>query len=281
MSTLRTWIDVAWDRHDRDAQALAVELQARAATLPNDDEGAEVVRLARHTMLGHRADAEGLVRFLTALPAGDKLAAQRDRADWAIATLQDRPAAARLPDALAWGTLADVVLAEILRGNLARARERALAPEAAAAAHPDEAARRAYAATAHNVTLALRTGPRSPAHDILMIEMAELERRAWSRAGTWMHIERADYHLAMCHAVAGHGAQAVAYAAACREACEANGADAAEHFFAHECSVHAARAAGESAAAAQHRTRMAELLLEVQDADMKTLCEATLASTPK
>jgi len=280
MSHLRTWLDEAWDRHDRDAEALAVELQARAAMLPDDDEGAEVVRLARHTMLGHRADAEGLLRFLAALPAGDKLAAQRDRADWAMAALQDRPAA-QLPDAVVWGTLADVVLAEILRGNLARARERALAPEAAAAVHPDEAARRAYAATAHNVTLALRTGPRSPAHDILMIEMAELERRAWSRAGNWMHVERADYHLALCNAVAGRGAQAVAYAAACREACEANGADSAEHFFAHECSVHAARAAGESAAAAQHRTRMAELLLEVHDTDMKAFCEATLASTPQ
>lgn len=279
MSTLGPWLGDAWNRHDRESAALAAELQALAATLPDDDDGAQVVRLARHTLLAHLGDADALQRFLAALPRSPKLQAPADQADWALATLAGRPVAP-LPEAAAWSTLADVVQAEILRGRLAQARERALAPEAAAAAHPDEAARRAYAITAHNLALALRVGPRSPAHDALMIEMAELERRAWSRAGTWLQVERADYHLALCHAVAGQGPRAVACAAACREACEAHGADAAERFFAHECSVHAARAAGDANAAAQHRARMVSLLADVQDAQMKAFCEETLAATP-
>lgn len=280
MSTLRAWLDDAWNRHDRDAAALAAELQPRAATLPDDDDGAEAVRLARHVMLAHRGDGDALRAFLAALPAGEKLAAQHERARWALAALSGSDAPA-LPEAVTWGLLADVALHEIVHGRLAAARERVLGLEATAAAHPDEAARRAYAATAYNLTLALRTGPREPARDALMLEMAELERRAWQRAGTWMHVERADYHLALCHAVLGHGAQALAHAAACREACEANGADAAERFFAHECSVHAARAAGDAAAAAQHRARMVALLAEVEDAEMKAFCEETLAATPQ
>lgn len=279
MNELRTFLDAAWPRHDREAAGLADELHAMAPTLTDDDDGAEAVRLARHTMLGHRADAGALRAFLAALPAGEKLDLHKARAAHALAMLEGRPAEP-MPEAVAWGLLGDVAQAEIIRGDLAAARARVLGIEAQAAAHADEGARRAYAATAYNLVNTLRTGPRSPAHDTLMIEMAELERRAWSRAGTWMHVERADYHLALCHALLGQGAPAMAYAAACRAACEANGADAAERFFAHECSVHAARAAGDAAAAADHRARMVALLAEVDDAGMKAFCEETLAATP-
>jgi len=280
MSTLHSWLGDAWNRHDRDAAALTTDLLARAATLPDDADGANAVALARHVMLGHRADAAALRAFLAALPVGDALRPAKDGARWALATLEGSEAPA-LPESTTWRVLADVALAELAAGRIASARERVLGIEATVAAHPDEAARRAYAATAHSLTLALRTGPREPARDALMLEMAALERRAWQRAGTWLQVQRADYHLALCHAVLGQGAQAQAHATACREACEANGADAAERFFAHECSVHAARAAGDAKAAAHHRARMVALLAEVEDAGMKAFCEETLASTPQ
>jgi hypothetical protein len=283
MSTLRTWLDAAWPRHDQTPRALADELLAMAPTLPDDADGAEAVRLARHVLLAHLHDATTLQRLLDALPAGEHIGVQKERTAWALAALRSGgwPAEPRLPESVTWLLLGDVAQALIHRGDLAAARTRVLGQEAAAAAHADTAARRAYAATAHNVTLALRTGPRDAARDALMIEMAELERRAWARAGGWMEVERADYHLAMCHAVIGQGTQAVAHATACLQACEANGADAAERFFAHECNVHAARAAGDGTAAAAHRARMVALLAEVADAGMKAWCEETLATTPQ
>ncbi|BAL97973.1 hypothetical protein [Rubrivivax gelatinosus] len=277
---LRDWLEVAWNRHDTAPYELTLELVARASTLPDDDDGADAVRLARHTALGHLGRTDLLHTFVAALPAGAKLDAARSRAQWALAQVEGRQAEP-LPEVAAWALLGDVVQAELRRGRHDAPRVRLLPLETRAANHPDPAARQAYAATAHNVAQALRLGPREPALDALMIEMAELERRAWERAGTWMHVERADYHLALCHAALGHGAQAQAHAAACIAACEAHGAEASERFFAHECAVHAAHAAGDREELARHREAMLALLAEVQDAEMRAFCEKTLAAAPQ
>ncbi|MBK1713012.1 hypothetical protein [Rubrivivax gelatinosus] len=280
MSTLHDWLEQAWERHDTQAQELAHELLARATALPDDEDGADAVRLARHTMLSHLARPGLLHAFIASLPAGAKLDPARSRAEWALAQVEGRPAEP-LPEVVAWGLLGDVVPAELLLGRLDSPRVRLLPLETRATNHPDPAARRAYAATVHNVTHALRLGPREPALDVLMIEMAELERRAWERAGTWMHVERADYHLALCHAVLGHGAEAQRHAAACIAACEAHDAEASERFFAHESAVHAAQAAGDREALVHHRSAMVALLAAVQDTDMHAFCEQTLAATPQ
>lgn len=276
-TALRAWLDAAWDRHDREPRALALDLTQRAADLPDDADGAEAVRLARHVMLGHLADAAGLQAFLAAMPGGAALAPMRERALWALATLEGR-AGPELPEDVRHALLADVAQAEIELGRLASARARITGLEAHVSAHPDEGVRRAYAITCNNLALALRTGARGDAaRDGLMIELAELARRAWARAGTWLHVERADYQLAMCHAAIGQGAQALDHARACLSRCEAEGADAYERFFAHEALVHAHRAANEPAAAQQQRDRMAGLLAQVTDPAQHAFCTATLA----
>jgi len=278
-TTLRPWLDRAWDEHPTATQRIADELIARAATLPADDDGAEAVRLAEHVMLAHLADPATMRRFLAPLPPGEALAASVARASWALAVIDGEPEP-DVPDSARWRGLLSVVVVDVARGQIERARRRLLAEEDAAAAHPDNGAQRGYATTANNVAQDLRLGPRGDAaRDALMIEAALLARRAWARAGTWMHTERADYQLAMCHAVLGQGEQAVPYADACLARCEAEGAEPSERFFAHECCVHAQRAAGDTAKAAAHRERMAVLLDEVSDPAMKTWCSDTLATT--
>lgn len=281
MTPLRTWLDAAWDRHDKTPRELAAELHERAPTLPDDAEGAEAVRLARHTMLAHSSDGAALAAFLARVPRGSGLDVQRERAQWAL----DRAASRPVPDIAAdvrCSLLADVAQCWIEQGRGADARALLFDLEPEATGHADEAVRRSYAVTCNNLALALRTGPRGSAErDALMIDLARLSRRAWQRAGTWMHVERADYQLAMCHATIGQGAEAVAHAQACLARCEAQGADAAERFFAHECNVHAQRAAGDTAWAAAHRARMQALLAEVQDDGMKAWCKETLNATPQ
>lgn len=278
---LRPWLDAAWSRHDTESRALADELHARAATLPDDDDGAEAVRLARHVLLGHLADPGALAALLARLPRGEQLDTQRERAQWAADRVAGRPAG-ELPASVVCGLIADVALAWLETGRLADAREAVLGLEAAALQDPDTSACRALGATGHNLATGLRTGPRGDAaRDALMLDIAHLSRRAWARGGTWMNVERADYDIAMCHAAIGQGALAVAHAQACLARCEAEGADAAERFFAHECNVHAQRAAGDTAWAAAHRSRMQALLAEVTDAEMKAWCEQTLATTPQ
>ncbi len=277
---LADWLSRAWDEHAQAPQRVADELQQRAALLPDDEQGAQAVRLGEHLWLAHLGDTAGLDRLLHSLPPGPALAAAARRARWCLAMLAEQAPQAELPGAARWSALQNLVLARLLRGEAAAARQALLAEEDAATASDDAAARRSYAATANNVALDLRLGPRGDAErDALMLEAAALARRAWARAGTWMHVERADYQLALCHAALGQGVAARQHAQACLVACQGNGADAAELFFAHECAVHAERAAGDAEAAARHRAEMAALLAQIEDQGLRDWCAQTLATT--
>jgi len=279
MNLLRAWLDQAWDEHAEHPRRVLEGLRERAPSLPDDGDGAEAVRLAEHVALAHLADTTALDTLLAALPAQGALQPAVARARWALATLAGS-APPEVPDRARWAALHGVVMTLVARGRGAEARRRLLADEAAAATHADMPSRQAYAATANNSALDLRLGARGdPARDALMVDAALLARRAWSACGGWIHVERADYQLAMCHAAAGQGAQAVAAGEACLAACEANAADAAERFFAHECLVHARRAAGDAGGAAREREQMAALLAQVDDAAMRSWCEKTLAET--
>jgi hypothetical protein len=278
--TLRAWLDQAWNDHAEAPQRVGDELLARVAALPDDADGAEALRLGLHVLLGHRGDAAAVRTMVDGAPAGERLTPMRERAHWALATFEGRAAPA-LAEGPRWGALGDVVAAEIARGNVERARTLLLSEEPAAAASGDAAARKSFAASANNTASDLRTGPRGDAaRDRLMIEAAEIARRAWERAGTWMNVERADYQLAMCHAALGQGAPALEAAHACLGRCEAEGAGPDERFFAHEALLHAHRAAGDAAAVEAERARMQALLAEIGDADLKAWCAETLANCP-
>jgi hypothetical protein len=121
-----------------------------------------------------------------------------------------------------------------------------------------------------------------------MLEAAATARRAWARAGGWREVERADYRLALCHAAADQGAEAVAHARRCLAGVEAGDpatgtvADAVEHFFAHEALVRAYRAAGDAVAAAVSVQRMHALLPAIAKADgLRDWCAQALADLPR
>ncbi len=279
---LRHWLDLAWNDHPDAPARIAAELAQRAATLPDDADGAECVRLAEHVLLAHLADSAAMQALLSRLPPGAAaLQPGIQRATWALAQLGDgAPPAATPDDATRWRALHSVLMVLVARGQAAQAQRRLSSEEEAAAAHPDAAARKAFAATANNTAADLTAGPRGDAaRDALMLAAAAASRRVWQGAGNWMNVERADYRLALCHAALGQGSQAVAHAAACLALCEAEAADASELFFAHECNVLAQRAAGDAASAAAHREKMVALLAQIEDAQMQRYCSETLDKT--
>lgn len=279
ITALRTWLDQAWNEHAEQPHQVAKALAERAPALPDDADGAEALRLAEHTLLAHLADPPAMERLLAATPPHPALAPAMQRTRWALDTLAGSPTAA-IADGQRWRALQSVVMALVARGDIAAARHHLLAEAPAALSTDDTDAAKGFAATANNIAADLRAGPRGDtARDALMIEAAELSQQAWTRVGTWMHAERADYQLALCHAAIGNGAQAVAHAQACLTRCEAEGAEAAERFFAHEALVHAHRAAGDAPEAGRQRERMATLLTEIDDEGMRAWCEETLAST--
>ena len=285
--TLRSWLDQAQSQHADQPSVITAGLRTRAAQLPADADGAEAIRLAEHVWLAHAADAAGLQAFLDALPAALGQAASTapsvERARLALAWLAGQPVPA-LADTLRWRLLQNVVLAMAAQGRSAQALGLLQTDEAAALAQGHSEAGKAFAATANNVASHLQDGPRGDAAlDTLMLQAAALARRAWASAGGWMQVERADYRLALCHAAAGQGAEAVEHARRCLAGCvaAADQADAVEHFFAHEALLRAHHAAGNAAAADAALQRMQALLPDITEADgLHAWCARVLATLP-
>lgn len=292
--SLSAWLAQAQDRHADAPRAVADGLRERAATLPADEDGAQALRLAEHVCLAHLGDPAGLATLVALLPAawsgrsaqpeGGPAFAQT-RIAWALAMLAGQ-AAPPLAQAVRWRALQNVVLALAQQGRYQQAEAWLLADEAVAAACGASDAGRAYAASANNVAQDLSAGPRGhAARDRLMLAAAQLSQRAWASAGTWLHQERAEYRLALCHAALGQGEAALAHARRCLAACEAGDgqqpADTVEHFFALEALARAHRAAGKATGAVAATEQMAGLLPGIPLADgLRAWCEQALRELP-
>ena len=303
---LADWLAQALDSHADSPQAVADGLHERAAALPADDSGAQAVRLAEHLWLGHLADTAGLADWLGRLPpallaaaapgSGDPstpapapaLAQALARCHWALAALQHaaHATAPALDDASRWRALQNVVLALAQQGRSPQARSLLLADEDAAAAQGDSDAGRAFAACANNVAGHLHDqAGRDAERDQLMLDAAALSLRAWSRAGTWLHQQRAEYRLALCHAALGQGQAALAHACRCLQGCQQGDgtqpADAVEHFCAHEALARAHHAAGDAAGRQAAAAQMRALLPAIDEADgLRAWCAQALADLP-
>lgn len=107
---------------------------------------------------------------------------------------------------------------------------------ALAAYGPDasDPAARALAVTGNNLAAELEGHARTPDEDRLMLEAAEVARRYWAIAGTWLNVERAEYRLASVHVALGNRDRAAEHARACLALCDANDADAQERGYGEE-----------------------------------------------
>lgn len=292
-ATLASVLGQAEATHADQPAATAAALLARAPSLPADADGARALRLAEHVALAHLADAAPLAALLAAVPAAlaqaEPTAGTLQRLRWSLALVTGTPVPSPPPDLQRWRALQNVVLALAAQQRWAEATVLLATDELAARADGSGEAGRAYASSVNNVAMELQTSgpppgaPRDAARNALMLQAATIARRAWGHAGTWQHAERAEYRLALCHAVAGDGAAAVHHARLCLSGCEAAGAEAeaVEHFFAHEALVRAHLAAGDSGSADAARARMQALLPQIDSADgLRAWCANVLAGLP-
>jgi hypothetical protein len=285
-SALRRLTDAAQQAHPEAPQDAARMLREGLALLPGEPGDLEpFVRTARHVMLGHLDDAaalrEALGKVLPFAGGSGDVATVVAGGQLAMELMDDAHRASRLPASEHIRALYDAALACSRRSDWAAVRER-LAAANGLAERGDAAAQRAYASIANNIAGDIRfyfkPEQRQQVDQVdTMLDAARQAREAWAKAGGWMETERADYQLAMCHAVVGQGREAVLHAQACLAVCEANAADAFERFFAFEALAHSHAAADQPRAATQARDRMAECLEEVTDADSRAFAETCLA----
>lgn len=273
-TSVADFIELAWNEHVSDEAGVASRIEAQAPRLAEAPEqlGA-FLGLAQHVLIGHRGDAPAMERCLQSLPrvaADEAASAAMGAARLAAALMRDAatPAGAVAAPA-AIRAHGNAACGHASRGNAAAAR--ALLDSAAALAREDDAAAlKALAACHHNLAAQLQEAGSSPATDGLMMHAAAESRRVWSKAGTWINVERADYMLSLCAATIGDTAKAIAHARSCLAICEANDADAFERFFAHEA---LARAGEDKPAQVQ---AMGELLARIDDEGNRAYAQSVL-----
>jgi hypothetical protein len=116
---------------------------------------------------------------------------------------------------------------------------------------------------------------RGPAQTQAMLRIAAASREHWSRAGTWLHIERAEYCLAMTHLSAGLFDDAWRHAGQCLAVCLHHRAPPMEHFYAHEAMAQVHHARREAAELAHHAQAMHDALGRMS-ADDQAACAGAL-----
>jgi hypothetical protein len=142
------------------------------------------------------------------------------------------------------------------RGQLERALHFIDSAAARIAALPDPQPQdhRPLAVACNNMAWELQAlrDKRSQAQTQAMLRIAAASREHWSRAGTWLHIERAEYCLALTHLSAGLFDDAWRHAGQCLAVCLHHRAPPLEHFYAHEAMAQVHHARREAAELAHH-----------------------------
>jgi len=282
-TTLRTWLDQAWEQHPDQPQAVADRLAEAISRLDDGTAPAEeLARFGEHLLLGHLDQAQALRDFIAAMqPAAGRdeaVARVLQRAALGLALAgHDAGPGPELPADEQLRAMGQAMLAHTRRSDRSGTRRLLEQAQSLAAHANDPQCWRALAIITNNLAGDLRYyreqagAAADPQADVLMLDAAALARTHWAAAGGWMEVERADYQLALCHAAAGQGEAALAHAKACLAGCEANQADAYEQFFAHE-----AQARALTSLLHQQGAAMRACLAQVEGAGSKAYAEAAL-----
>ena len=137
-------------------------------------------------------------------------------------------------------------------------------------------ANRALAITGNNLASNLEEKANlSTAEKLLMIYAAQVGRKYWEIAGSWLEIERAEYRLALTYLAAGELSPALEHAQICIEISKENAAEPMEFFFGFEALAKVERSRGNETGFARALDQMRENF-EKLNADDKSWCEAIL-----
>lgn len=279
-----TFLNTAWNDHASQAAAVAERLQDQAlAYVTEEARVLPVAHLAQHVFgehLGRWADGLAFMDRMAALPAATGAGAQavkRFQASLNLAGgLQDRRAGFDASERVRITALAaaNLTLHDVDR-SLALLEE--AVAEAGRAALPDQdPAHRNIAVAANNTAATLEEMPaRSAAQTQLMLRAAQVARRHWGLAGTWLETERADWRLAVCHLAAGQLQQARQHAQDCLETVQAHGSVPLEAFFGWEALGRVERADGNATGHAQALAHAEAAFAGLAEGD-KHWCQASL-----
>ncbi len=281
-----SFIAQAWDDHANDAAAVAARLDAQATDLVTQEaQIAPLAHLAHHVFGEHLGQWQQGLRFqrgLARMPLCDAAGSSGQAVRRFVASLQlagglqDTRGALDTGDRIRVTALAGASLAERDTVRAGALLQEAVAEAEAAQLADADPCHRTLAAVGNNLASALETKTtRTPAERDLMIQAAQIGRRFWGLAGTWLEVERAEYRLAMSWLKAGDAVRARRHAQACLEGVQDNGGAALEQFFAWEALARVEQATGNPSGHAQALLRCRDAFAGLAASD-QAWCQASL-----
>ena len=283
-SAFDEFLQQAWADHADRSEAVAQRLRTDTPAPESPQQLAALARLVVHLCgehLGAFDDGRWRLAALAAHPLADAgvqstlrvghaslTLAETGAADWRGFNSEEQVRTEAAAAAISLGRHHTERALALLQS--ARRRVAAL-PDAGAAVH------RPLGIACHNMawTLHDRGSARSAEETAAMLEFAAGSKFHWSKAGTWLEIERGDYDLARCHQAAGQLDAALTHAAQCLATCTENDAPSYEHFFAHEALARVQHARGDAPAGARNLAA-AQAAFDKLPADDQAGCRATL-----
>lgn len=287
-SAFDTFLQQAWADHADHSQAVAQRLRTQTPAPQTADHLAALSRLVVHVCgehLGAFEDGRWRLAALKTHPLADASVQSALRVGAAALTLAEHGTADCEGFSLDELIRSEASAAAICVGRkgtvramglLRSARERlADAPAAPAVTH------RPLAIACNNILWELheRGATRSAADTQAMLDVAAACRVHWSKAGTWLEVERADYGLALAHLCAGLLDTALQFAGQCLAGCVQNKAPPYEHFYAHEALARVRHARGDTVLCAGH-VAAAKAAFKVLAAPDQDACRLALMALP-
>jgi hypothetical protein len=266
----------AWADHAGRGDAVARRLRLRTPAPQTSAQLTQLVQFVVHLLgehLGRFDDARWRLEALRTHPLVD--AGVRSALQVAAATLdigQGRAGTAQGLDP-SQRVRAEAAAAALClgRGEVERALGLIDSASACLAGLPEATPQdhRPLAVACNNMTWELQElgTSRTEAQTRAMLRLAAASREHWSRAGTWLEIERAEYCLALAHLSAGLYDDAWRHAAQCLAVCLHHQAPPYELLYAHEAMARVHHARRESAELAHHRQALQAAFARLARAD--------------
>jgi hypothetical protein len=274
----------AWADHADQPEAVARRLQTLTPAPTTPTQIGALVRLVVHLLgehLGRFDDAQWRLNALAGHAlAQDGVAAAELRVGRAALNLARNLPSASLAPAESVRALAAAAALCVGRGQSERALELLVRARQQLADLPDAnpADHKPLAVACNNMAWTLHdlgAARRSTADTAAMLDIAAASRVHWSRAGTWLEVQRADYCLALDHLSAGRADDALHHAVQCLSACIGHDAAPFEHVYGHEAIARVQHARGD-ATARDHHVAAAKVAFERLAADDQAACRSTL-----
>ncbi len=239
--TFDEFINQAWNDHAKESAVVAARLNESLTLVQNHSNILALGHLATHVFGDHLGQWESGIQFLSKL---DRLPSNNEESKAALfRNTESLKLAANLPcDRSLWTEsdsiriLASASAALAGQNRIEKASDYfQQALNAAVNLAPLDPANRALAVTGNNLACSLEEREeRTHLETDLMILAAKTARKYWELAGTWIHVERAEFRLAHTYLKAGNKNQALHHASECFRICEENKAEADEMKYAHE-----------------------------------------------